>query len=214
MKTDESRDRPGHRTPPRPVSSRVNTFVAERSWGDLYNRTRVRTHAQSRAELESYRARVPYMGGCDSSPATVLRLGALKSKSKRSRPAYGNLGLRAERPHTWVNEDIPAAPSIGRPHESGMPLTVTFAANATTRLFANTTTRQPWKPPPTKRVTSIDREDAEPSTAAASADAMYPAGHVHVPQSSCNPAKRCYAYSIIPVRRVVSQGWWKIGELA
>ena len=51
------------RTRPRRVSQRDGMFVAVRSRGDIRNRSRVRSHAHSRAEIESPRARVPYTAG-------------------------------------------------------------------------------------------------------------------------------------------------------
>ena len=82
-------DRPGYRTPPRPASSRVTTFVAERRRGDFRNSPPARTCAQSRAVLESLRARVPHTVGCEFSQASVVRTDALQSKQARSRAAYG-----------------------------------------------------------------------------------------------------------------------------
>ena len=49
----------------------------------------VRTHAQSRAQLESPRARVSYNAGCGFSPATVVRTGAQQSKRPGFLVAYG-----------------------------------------------------------------------------------------------------------------------------
>ena len=72
-------------------TSRAETntmFVAERTCGDSRDPPLTRTYAQSRAELGSSRARVPYVAGCEFSPPTVLRTAALQSKSIRSLPAY------------------------------------------------------------------------------------------------------------------------------
>ena len=80
-----ARDRSVHPEPPllsRPM------FVAERRWRNFGDPTHVRTPAQSRARIESSLARGPYTAGCEFSPATAVRMGALKSKSKRSRLAY------------------------------------------------------------------------------------------------------------------------------
>ena len=57
--------------------------------GNSSNRSNVRTHAQSRAELEPSSARVPYIAGCEFSRPPALRTAALQSKSKRCRVAYG-----------------------------------------------------------------------------------------------------------------------------
>ena len=70
-------------------------FIAERRCREICNSSPVRTHAQLRPEIESSRARVPYMAGCEFPPATVLRPGARQSKSKRFLPVYG-----AEQPTT------------------------------------------------------------------------------------------------------------------
>ena len=67
------------------------TLVAERRRREICDSSLVRTHAQPRAELEFPRARVPYMAGCESSPPTVLRTGALTSKWKRDLAAYASL---------------------------------------------------------------------------------------------------------------------------
>ena len=63
----------------------TDTSVAGRRHGDFRNRSRVRTHAQSPAEIESSRARVLYMTGGHCSPATVLRAANTAPQSKRRR---------------------------------------------------------------------------------------------------------------------------------
>ena len=67
------------------------TFVAVTITRNSSNSPRVRTHVQSCAELESLRARVPYMAGYEFSPSTLLRAAALQSKSTRSVAAYAVL---------------------------------------------------------------------------------------------------------------------------
>ena len=74
----------------RPEIPMAERFVAERGRGDFANRSRARPHAQSRAELESLRARVPYIAGCEFSPATVLRGTAHSAYRKRFLGAYGS----------------------------------------------------------------------------------------------------------------------------
>jgi len=53
----------------------------------------VRTHAQSRAEIESLRARAPYIARTETSPATELRIAALHSKRSHYLPAYVSVEL-------------------------------------------------------------------------------------------------------------------------
>lgn len=65
------------------------TFVAETRCQGFGDSSLVRTRAQSRAEIESPRARVPYMAGWEFPPATVVSPDALVSKRKRSLVAYG-----------------------------------------------------------------------------------------------------------------------------
>ena len=74
-----------------------STFVAGRRRRDFSDPSLARTHAQSRAELESSRARVPYIAGWESSSATVLRTRAQQSKRTRSPAAYGLGQLTAQR---------------------------------------------------------------------------------------------------------------------
>ena len=81
-------DRPVHPQPPllsRPM------FVAGRRSRDLGDSSRMRTHAQSRPEIESPRARSPYTAGSEFSPATVLRPAALQFERKRFHAAYANV---------------------------------------------------------------------------------------------------------------------------
>ena len=70
-------------------------FGAGRRPRESSDSSNVRIHAQSRAELESSRARVPYIAGCEFSPATVLRTGAQPKYPTRCRPAYGHCPSRA-----------------------------------------------------------------------------------------------------------------------
>ena len=69
----------------------VMTFVAGRRRGDFGDSSPVRTHAQSRAEIESTRVRGPHTAGCEFSPATVLRPAALQFERKRFHAAYTNV---------------------------------------------------------------------------------------------------------------------------
>ena len=63
-------------------------FGAEKRWGDFCGSSIVRPHAQSRAEIESLRARGTYTAGCKSSPATMLRATAFQFERKRFHTAY------------------------------------------------------------------------------------------------------------------------------
>ena len=74
----------------------VVTLVAERGREDFCHSSAARTHAQSHAEIESPRARGPYMAGCDFSAATVVRAAALQLQDVRFLVAYGAPKLMAE----------------------------------------------------------------------------------------------------------------------
>ena len=81
------------------------TSGAGRCSGDSVDSSDVRTHAQSRAQLESPRARGPYTARCEFSPATVLRVTALQSNSTRCLVAYGAAQLTA-RHHVLVHKPM------------------------------------------------------------------------------------------------------------
>ena len=51
-----------------PRNTTPATFVAARRRGEFLDSSLVRTHVQSRAQIESPRARVPYTAGCEFSP--------------------------------------------------------------------------------------------------------------------------------------------------
>lgn len=63
-------------------------FVAGTRRPGIFKSSLVRTHAQSRAGIESSRARVPYTAGCEFSLATVMRIVALHSKLTRFLATY------------------------------------------------------------------------------------------------------------------------------
>ena len=65
------------------------TFVPGRRHRKICDSSPVRTHAQSRAELESPRARVPFIAGCEISLATALRRRAQFYRVVRYPAAYG-----------------------------------------------------------------------------------------------------------------------------
>ena len=64
------------------------TFGPGRRRREFGNSSRLPAHAHSRPDLETSRARVPYVAGCEFSPQSLLLTGALTSKSKRYLPAY------------------------------------------------------------------------------------------------------------------------------
>ena len=63
---------------------------AERRRGEFYNPSVTRTPAQSRAELESPRARVPYIAGWEFPTTTDVRVNAHDTYSNCFRAAYGH----------------------------------------------------------------------------------------------------------------------------
>ena len=72
--------------PPAPTDV---TFVAESGCREFFASPLVRTDAQSRAEIESPRARDPYTLRCKFSSPPVLRVPALQSRRRCSLTAYG-----------------------------------------------------------------------------------------------------------------------------
>ena len=79
-----------HRTPPRPVSSRVNTFGAGRCSRNFFASSRMRTRAQTRAEIESPRVRVPSTARCELPATTPPRSAAHTQYRGRYRSAFGH----------------------------------------------------------------------------------------------------------------------------
>ena len=77
------------RSPHASASRGMVTFVAGRRRGDFGDSSLVRMDAQSRAEIESPRARGPYTARCEYCPATGVRPDALQSKRQRFLFAYG-----------------------------------------------------------------------------------------------------------------------------
>ena len=64
-------------------------YVAGRRRWDFADPSCLRTHAQSRAEIESPRARGPYMAGCEFSHGTVLRFSLSGNASTPLTPTCG-----------------------------------------------------------------------------------------------------------------------------
>ena len=89
-----------------PMVRAIMTFVAGTRRRDFPNWSNVRTHAQPRAELEYPRAWVPYMAGCEFSPATTLRTGAHAKYPTRYPPAYGHRPSRARAPRPDLRQEI------------------------------------------------------------------------------------------------------------
>ena len=90
------------RSPPVQVTNVVSTRRRE-----FRDSSHMRTHARSRAELESPRARVPYRPGCELSPATRLRTGARVKYWNRSPGAYGHRRSSADTPRSCVEDQVP-----------------------------------------------------------------------------------------------------------
>ena len=70
-------------------------FVAETRCREFFDSSIVRTDAQSCAQLESSRARVPYTADSKFSPPTALRRGARTNYRTRYPAAYGHPRLWA-----------------------------------------------------------------------------------------------------------------------
>ena len=107
--------------------------VVERRRGDFSDPPGMRMRAQSRAEIESSRARVPNIAGCEFPPPTVLRTAALQSNSKRFRAAYGHHRSRTGAPHRTSSRKSPG-PHTDPPRDVGLPLTMTSLAELSNSL--------------------------------------------------------------------------------
>ena len=84
-------------------------FVAETRGGDFVDSSLVRTHAQSRAGIESPRARVPYTAGCELPAATPLRTAAQAQYRRRYRSAFGHRRPPTGAPRPYVVHEDPGA---------------------------------------------------------------------------------------------------------
>lgn len=116
--------RPVAASPARRTSQTTNTAETRRR--EIFDSSTVRTNAQSRAQLESPRARVPYTAGGEFSLATVLRGSAHTAYSKRFLDAYGSHRPRTRTPSSKTGTKFPASPAHRR-REPELPSTVTFA---------------------------------------------------------------------------------------
>ena len=128
LRTVERRTEPGFRrrpaTPliPSPVPAPLppahpgaGTFVAERRRGELADSSCVRLHARSRTTLEFFRARVPYIAGCEFSPPTVLRIAAQAPYWTRYPVAYSP-AVHEPKPLVRSSTKTSPTPTTGRRH--------------------------------------------------------------------------------------------------
>ena len=97
------------------------TFVVRTRRREFWDSSLMRTHAQSRAEIESPRARVPYAAGWELPPGTRLRAGARVKYWNRSPGAYGHRRSSAGTPRSYVEDQVPGT-CIGGPRFRGFPL--------------------------------------------------------------------------------------------
>ena len=95
---------------------------------EFFYSSTVRTDAQSRAELECPRARVPYVAGWELPLATTMRAHALPSNSASSLAAYGHSNSPSEPPRLPAEEE-PPLPSTARTRQHRTTTTVTFSAD-------------------------------------------------------------------------------------
>ena len=85
------------------------TFVVSTRRRELRDSSIMRTPARSRAELESPRARVPYIAGCDLPPETRLRTGAHVKYPTRYPPAYAHFPSNGGTPFSYVRDEVHCA---------------------------------------------------------------------------------------------------------
>ena len=111
--------------PPRTSSARLvrnpgtpMMFIAETRCWEFVNPSRVRSHAQSRADVEPSRARIPYTGEREFSSATALRADAHSNDWTCYLGAYGHFNSGARTPRPYVPHDIQGAirPPPSRAH--------------------------------------------------------------------------------------------------
>ena len=97
------------RTRRRGVSQSDGMFVAGRRRRKFRHSSLMRTHAQSRAELESSRARVPYAAGFELTPETRLRTRARVKYPTRYPPAYAHSPSNCGTPFPYVGDEVRCA---------------------------------------------------------------------------------------------------------
>ena len=91
-------------TPSRTPAS--GTFVVITRRREFRDSSLMRTHARSRAELESPRARVPYTAGCELPPGTRLRAGAHVKYPTRYPPAYAHSRSTDGTRFSYVGDEV------------------------------------------------------------------------------------------------------------
>ena len=91
-------------TPSRTPAS--GTFVVSTRRREFRESSLMRTHARSRAELESPRARVPHIAGWEFSSGTRLRSGAHVKYPTRYPPAYAPARSNGGTKFSYVGEDV------------------------------------------------------------------------------------------------------------
>ena len=82
------------------------TFVVSTRRREFRDSSLMRTHARTRAELESPRARVPHTARCELPPETRLRTSARVKYSNRSPGAYGHRRSSAGTPRSHVEDQV------------------------------------------------------------------------------------------------------------
>ena len=83
------------------------SLVAGTSRGDFVDASFMRTEAQSRAEIESPRVRVPYSAGCELLVTTALRTAAHAQYRRRYQSAFGHRPPRFGARLPYVVDKVP-----------------------------------------------------------------------------------------------------------
>ena len=131
--------------------------VAGRRRGKFRYSSPARTHAQSRADLDSFRAWGPHMARGDFSAATMMRNAAQPNYSERFPTAYGPDCSRTDAPHRPPGTKTPVLSTDCR-RDVGPPLTVASVAGTRRREFFD---------PPHVRTRAQPRAGIEPLRARA-----------------------------------------------
>ena len=105
------------------------TFVAGRRRGDFVDRSYVRTHAQSRADLESSRARVPHIGRWEFRATPPLRAGAHIQYWQCCRCAYAGPRSASGPPRRGVHDKGATRVREPRDHFRSTPSSATPTAH-------------------------------------------------------------------------------------
>lgn len=112
----------------------VVPLVAGRGRGDFADPSAVRTHAQSRAEIELPRARGPYTARNEFSLETVVRTVARTTYRSRFRVAYGQRRAQSGAQRSDANDYIPNV-SPYRTHDREFPLTLGFSTDEPSEIL-------------------------------------------------------------------------------